>query len=105
MIITNRRLATVFAATVLAGGGALMAAPAAGAATSSAAAAVICPYQVKTKTTPKWLSATTVYIKGWWNYQDIVSVYQGSGKFGRVKTTSGYWATATDLTSAGQCRS
>ncbi|TDD11457.1 hypothetical protein [Nonomuraea diastatica] len=104
MIITGRRFATVFSATVLAGGGALMTVPA-GAATSTTTAAVICPYEVKAKTTPKWLSATSVRSNGTWKDGNIISVYQGSGQNGRLKTTSGYWATATDLTSAGQCRS
>ncbi|TDE56036.1 hypothetical protein E1295_12350 [Nonomuraea mesophila] len=104
MITKTNRLAVMLAATVMAGGVALVTAPAAGATTSATSAAVICPFKAK-RETPRWRGPNTPRYNGTWKAGNIISVYQGSAQGGRVETTSGYWATATQLTSAGQCRS
>ncbi|TDC09485.1 hypothetical protein E1267_07475 [Nonomuraea longispora] len=104
MITKTNRLAVMLAATVMAGGAALVAAPAASATASATTAAVICPFEVK-RETPRWRGPNTPRYNGTWKAGNIISVYQGSAEGGRVKTTSGYWATASQLTSAGQCRS
>lgn len=115
--LKSRHIPALVAAFVSASAATFLIAPAASAGSTSNAtilaaqqsAAVICPYKT-TKKTPKYKGADSDKQAGSWSKGASIKIYQGSGKNGRLKTTTSwpegngkYWADASDITADGSC--
>ena len=91
----SRVLATVTATVVATGFGGFTAVSAHAAAESSAE--LICPYYVRTYSTPRYISAYGSSYNGVFGTGSYLKAYEGSNTNGRMKTTTNYWVIAANI--------